>query len=70
VEEEKKLSAKEAAAFLGFKNAKWLYTLVRNRALPFHKRPGTGKVGKGNRGGGLYFYEGELQKWLDSERRI
>lgn len=66
MEEGRKLNAKEAAAFLGFKNEKWLYALVRANTVPFHKRPGKGIVGKGNRGGGLYFYEAELQAWLDS----
>jgi predicted DNA-binding transcriptional regulator AlpA len=66
MEEDRKLNAREAATFLGFKNAKWLYALVRTGTIPFHKRPGKGKAGPGNRGGGLYFYEAELQKWLDS----
>jgi predicted DNA-binding transcriptional regulator AlpA len=69
MEEDRKLSAKEAAAYLGYKNEKWLYALVRKKAIPFHKRPGSGEVGKGNRGGGLYFYEHELDKWLSTGRR-
>lgn len=65
-----KMNAREAALYLGFRGAtSYFYALVRKGIVPSHKRPSAGKAGPGNRGGGLYFYASELDKWLASGGR-
>lgn len=58
--ERKTLSTIDAAEYLGI-SISWLYQLVRDNLIPFHKKPG-----KPPRGGNLWFKVAELDAWKDS----
>lgn len=59
---EEKLGVKKAAARLHL-SVGYLYILIHERRIPFHKRPS-----KTERGGHVWFLAAELDAWNDSGR--